>query len=473
MPIKVKQLNGRFSCQWYLPDPDADVVLRPHGEIILDGSRQPLGKVSGEVPGEPFGGFPKRYEYEYLSGQLANGAGALLINPKLEIIGHPGHFVNFPDGNATIYASAALIGRDADQLNDTKISEMRVQITHLERIFMASPIDTTTLPMQSDSKEAKWSVTTRSNDLEWYDGSTKMSITYMQSATVLAEYEFGIRFTPIIKISFDEPLEFLDAYDKWIRSLYRVISVLTGKEEDVTYLEVKPAGAKENSPFLQAFARPITQSPYMPERGRLRRQRDSALKLDADKVSLLNLVNRWNTLEDDQNPIVYTYEPYALGADQHPRARYLLLIQALEGVSNREGRLNERVEGFARKRDRVINECMKHLTGMSRKFVRKNIKKTPLNLDDLLKDMFESLPVDPTEKIGQATLVERVCTENTLKPEGALRLIRNDLAHGNKTYDFYELSEVDTILESVVRAHCLRILGMSSEVQERVLSFDD
>ncbi len=383
--------------------------------------------------------------------------------------------MNFPAGNARIFAAAALVGRGAEEISDTRVSEIRFQLTHLDRIFHTSPIgERTAQPSRSDSGEEEWSVTTRPSGLEWHDGSTRLAVTYMQSNTVFSSYEFGIRFTPVICISFDDPLDFMEAYDKWVKSMYRVMSVLTGKEEDVSYLEVKPAGVElARSPFLQVFANTVTQSPYMPERGRISRLSDSALRLDADQVSLLELIKEWNRLEEEQNPVVYTYEPYALGNEQHPRARFLLLIQALEGISNREARLNDRASSFARKRDRAINECMKFLTGANRKFVKNNLKKSPINLDDRLRDMLESLPVDLTEKIGSATLIKRLCSENNLKPESALRLVRNDLAHGNKTYDIYEIAEIAKTLQAVVRAHCLRILGLDLDIQRRALNLDE
>ncbi|WP_157120779.1 HEPN domain-containing protein [Nocardia fusca] len=473
MPIKVQQPDGRYSCRWLLPDLATEEVFRPHGEIILEGSKAPLGKASGKVPGKLQGGFPENYNYEYLNGQLSNGAGVLMITPRLEVWGQPGWGINFPDGNAKIYGAAALVGHGAEHLESADISEIRVQVSRLDRIIKSTPIESRDIPVASESNQATWSVTTRSSDQYWDDGATRIHITYMQSATVFTGYEFGIRFTPILKIKSSAPVPFLEAYDRWVRSLYRVMSVITGKNEDVTYLEVKPAGADNRSPYLQVFARPITQSPYMPERGRLRRGSDSALWLDEDGVSLLDLVKRWHELECEQNPIVYTYDPFALGADQHPRARFLLLIQALEGISSREARLNGRVVAFEKKRARVLSECMKHLTGMNRRFVKGNLKKSPINLDDRLTDMFGSLPINPIENIGKTELIDRVSREHGLKAEGALRLIRNDLAHGNRTYDVYELAEVSAILEAVVRAHALRILGMSDAVQERVLAFDD
>lgn len=473
LPLKVQQPDGTYSCQWSIPDHATGAVLQPLGQIVLGGSKPPRCSVSGPVPGEQWGGFPKRFEYEILCGRLANGAGVVLIEPTVSVMGHPGGFISFPAGNATIFSGVALVGRGAELITDTKITEISVQISHLDYIFRNSPIISRNIPMQSESGELTWSATTRSNNQIWRDGSTSMEVSHMQNATVFAEYEFGVRLTPFIRIKFDEPVEFYDAYDRWVRTLYRVMSVLTGKEEEVTFLEVRPAKWGADGPMLQVFASPVTQSPYMPERGRIPQANDSALKLDEDGISLLDLVKRWQALENEQNPVVYTYEPFALGSNQHPRARFLLLIQALEGISNKENRLQDRQAAFEKKHSRVLNECMKFLTGASRRFVKSNLRNSSINLDDRLRDMFDSLPVDPTKKIAETVLVARVCEEKGLKPEGALRLIRNDLAHGNRTYDFRELGALATVLESVVRAHALRILDLGVDVQARPLDFND
>jgi hypothetical protein len=50
----------------------------------------------------------------------------------------------------------------------------------------------------------------------------------------------------------------------------------------------------------------------------------------------------------------------------------------------------------------------------------------------------------------------------------ALRVVRNNLAHGNRGYEGEALEEVVIILELVVRAHALRILSCSKEIQARV-----
>ncbi len=51
----------------------------------------------------------------------------------------------------------------------------------------------------------------------------------------------------------------------------------------------------------------------------------------------------------------------------------------------------------------------------------------------------------------------------------ALRIIRNDLAHGTKGYDAYQLLQVVEVLERVVRAHALELLGCPDLVISRLL----
>ncbi|MFD1826782.1 MULTISPECIES: hypothetical protein [Mumia] len=59
---------------------------------------------------------------------------------------------------------------------------------------------------------------------------------------------------------------------------------------------------------------------------------------------------------------------------------------------------------------------------------------------------------------------------NARNAADALRIIRNDLAHGTKGYDAYELQQVVAVLERMVRAHALDLLGCPDKVVGRVLT---
>lgn len=77
------------------------------------------------------------------------------------------------------------------------------------------------------------------------------------------------------------------------------------------------------------------------------------------------------------------------------------------------------------------------------------------------------LPVDLTPRLAGCNLLTGYLAE-AQGPEAqrvayALSRVRNDLAHGNKGFDAYDLNETVRVLERIVRAHALRLLGVGSQ----------
>jgi hypothetical protein len=82
---------------------------------------------------------------------------------------------------------------------------------------------------------------------------------------------------------------------------------------------------------------------------------------------------------------------------------------------------------------------------------------------------------DSMGKISRSALIAEAMTDER-KPdttESALRVVRNNLAHGNRGYEAENLHEVVIVLERVVRAHALRVLGGGPKSVERLLAQDD
>lgn len=134
--------------------------------------------------------------------------------------------------------------------------------------------------------------------------------------------------------------------------------------------------------------------------------------------------------------------------------------------------MSDRTAAHQKKRSRVIGKCMAFLEGADRRFAKNQFRESSVNLDDRLRDMFESLPVDPTGRVEETSIIARMREVNKLSTVGALRTMRNCLAHGSGTYDPHELDEVCEILQIIVRAHLLRNLGVDPEIQEQFLSRD-
>ncbi len=72
--------------------------------------------------------------------------------------------------------------------------------------------------------------------------------------------------------------------------------------------------------------------------------------------------------------------------------------------------------------------------------------------------------------MAETALIKNVISASEVKINtyGALRVIRNNLAHGNRGYDASDLHAVTVILDKVTRAHTLRALGCEMKIQQRV-----
>lgn len=341
VPLKALQEPGNFRCQWFIPR-DADDgggFYQPGGEVDLLASRQPYGSVLGNVPirsspaqgGGISQGFPQHYNYSTLRGELTGGGSILLLDAHLTVMGSLGMGFNFPSGNAHIDSAVALVGRYVPNDASSMVDTIRVQITGLDKIAADSPILDRTVPIQCNQETPMtWSVTTNpDSNPTWSDAGSSLSIEHSFAATVFDRYRFSLRFAPVVRISLTKPVGFMEAYEAWVQPLYKVICALTGKEEGITYLAVSPViEGLDESPgrrLCQVFASSISQEPYMPQKEKGSRKVSPALTVGQGGVSLLELVRGWRQLEHEGNPLIHTYDPYALQPAQHPRARFLFI----------------------------------------------------------------------------------------------------------------------------------------------------
>jgi hypothetical protein len=110
------------------------------------------------------------------------------------------------------------------------------------------------------------------------------------------------------------------------------------------------------------------------------------------------------------------------------------------------------------------------------RFIKASLPRRPAtSLETALQAMLESLPVDLTGRLADCRLVAEVQQAAAQKTGtlSALRVARNNLAHGIRGYDPAVLNETVILLELVVRAQALRVLGCPDEVLRRVLKDAD
>jgi hypothetical protein len=150
-----------------------------------------------------------------------------------------------------------------------------------------------------------------------------------------------------------------------------------------------------------------------------------------------------------------------------------LLIQALEGLYGYEKRFAAQQAEFTPQRESVLSRCKHALEVVDFRFIKRYLpKRRPQGLDGVLREMLRALPTDLESELASSDLVSSVPLDPSAGVNTALdviRVVRNDLSHGNRTYDRHALGAAADILERVVRGHLLRLLEVSESAINRVL----
>lgn len=479
-----------YLCTWNVPALDGGFVALP-GSLEVRPNRPPTGTIYGDVPlkwtknaeGEGVGaGFPQDAEADVLTGTLANGSTVTVTDARL-------HY--WVPGEGTLSGSAAILRRGhifsrmrtGAQTSDARAPESPLfadcdfQVTALDAVLGARPIKSVNFP-HPDATDRSWGATyDKESTLTWDDDSAKLVVGYDGKASAGDAYRFRLQFSPAATVSLSEPASLREIVDDWVQPLRKIVSIATGKPETLTYLAVREHSDAEgaSTSLSQVFGTGIDQSPYESSTDIVRNKR-SALRCQGDGVSLLSLTKRWQELSQDHHPLIETYGAMLSVADRHPRSRFLMLIQAIEGMYGYEARADReaREADYATARAEFLARVSDLLEPEDQRFLNRRLgKRLPAGLDEALIAVITRLPVDLLDVIASTQVIVEMKTYpgvNTT-PE-ALRLLRNHLAHGEKGYDSDLLTEVVDPLERVVRAHSLRLLGCPDVVLQRVLEND-
>jgi hypothetical protein len=487
--LELKTTPGTYRCTWTLyKPPQEDDTWEVEGDVTLTAGRQPAGDVYGRAPisvaTSPHGGIsygaPQIFNYPVVYAELMSGRDAILVDAAIHVFEFDRQLGFMSGPNAYFDAWAALVGYGVPQTPDVLVDSGLVQITHLDAFAARCPIEEIGHPHDAYEDDVPFQVKFRKDSYQvWDDGDAEVALEYFISAdTGITGYHFSVAFSPTVRIELKTPVPIKDFFTSWVLPLHGLVSAATGTNEDITYWSCSPIiEGNANPPSrrqFQVFARGITQDPYASE-NTIPDKHISAIRLAKDQDSLLDLLRRWQHLHDEQNPILNTYDVQALTPDQAPRARFLLLIQALEGLCGHEGRLGRKWDKFEAKRERILDGCRKALAPKDFKYLERTLPKTPYNLDDALTEMLECLPTNLEPELAQTELVKTVVAQvdEVTGTVQALRHVRHKLSHGVETFESRDLHVAAGILGRAVRGHLLRLLEASEAAQERVLAPPD
>lgn len=474
--LKIQLSPGEYHCTVVIPD-EGPGPLRLPGILELRADDAPLALVHGEVPvhydisaSGRSADFPQVRRFKQLVAELVNGLRVTLVQAQMTV---------WFDGQADIRAQAAVLTAGGEQA--LAASAVRLQIEHLDALSPAGPLMALTYPTGSaspDNDNRTWSaVQNPDSSQSWSRDGTTLRLSYDASVTFADPYFFRMAFSPVLDIDVPEPMALQEWVTQWVQPLTRVVALATGKPAKVTYLTISApshtaSSGAENRSWSQVYGRGITQTPFASRRRDVQ-DAPAALILDAQEIGLLDIVSRWSHLAQVRHPMIETYGTFLGSPVQHPRAEFLLLLQALEGLYGHENqaKIDTRVLRHQQRREEALQRVRKALPD-DLKFIDKHLMKRPLHsLDVALRWCLTQAAVDLSPTLDACALVatvqEEYPTESTL---GCFRRARNHLAHGTRGYAAEELGEVVTILRDLVRGLLLNLLGASVQAQRRAVA---
>lgn len=198
--------------------------------------------------------------------------------------------------------------------------------------------------------------------------------------------------------------------DEYVEPIRRIISIATGTAQDLTYLAVEIEGTDSK---YQVYGTAITQAPFISSQDAVKNNA-SAVRCKVDDISLLDLALKWRQFTAEHHPLVETYGSMLHTADQHPRSRYLLLVQALEGLYGFETRAEyeQRMEKHQAKRQEMLDRVAEQIEPEAIAYLRKHLQKSPLaSLDTALQKLMSGLEVDPMAQLAQTSLVKEAMSD--------------------------------------------------------------
>lgn len=473
--IKLPFETGEHLVTWEVPDRNGDVQSIP-GLLTLELGKYPHGPLYGKMPIKWQNGaaaFPQWDEFSSLNGQLSSGIYVALMNGRIDY---------WFESQGRAIGAFAILSPIKLESSQRKYSSIEFQVEGLESVAGSAPIASVKMPMKKGDEQVYSANLNTDADFEWVKDNYRMSLTYRSSARILDPYEFIMEFGPVLRITSSTPITAADWWVKWVNPIRRLISLMTGAPRSVRYVLLSMNDARDDRWHYsdQLFGWDITQEPVNSNRDDLETIH-SSINLAEDHVNLLDVIMKWQELVDMHHPLFETYGEMVTNEGQHPRSRFLSLLQALEGSYGFEHRSSyeENKTKYAAERNRImesIRSLQPALTPSDLKFIDKHFQKEPPQgletaLAELMKRLSDEIKQElkKTEIVKQSSSSYQGTSKKELPLQSALTKARNTLSHGSGTFAPEDLEQCTGILERIVRSEAIRLLGVPEDAQKRAL----
>ncbi|OXR47001.1 hypothetical protein B7C42_00118 [Nocardia cerradoensis] len=483
-----------YPCEWTIfvkKENNEPEMQKYPGTLKLFPSISPSGTIIG---------FKEFWEIDSISGQMSRSLPNAIRYPELRcrLIDRPYEVILFDvvvsdsfGGEAVVVdGGAAIVGVDLPAGDSPKFMGIEIQVTALDAIGGRRPLASSTAPAVAEEwRSGEWSAKGNGESGQrWADDEVEVRHEYDTTARVYDPYEFRVRFSPVLRVNRTTPKDLGYWIDTWVNPLRTIISAATGREETITYVYFLGDLCESGTPDSRAqlFAKGISQTFYYSSDVDVRAAQ-IAFNVATDGLSLLDVVKRWNAEINAGNPLLQTYNPLMMAAQQHPRGKFLYTMQCLEGLDGFERRLefDKKLRGHRRERFELIQNLKdakdlidSPITAGNLKFAKSAIGGRPSeSLASCLGRMISKVPapdIEITTELSKLHIISDIMLSESAPDTilDAVRIIRNDLAHGNRDYPPRYIDEVAQVFYRLVRAHLLRYLGCSESAQKSALSSD-
>ena len=463
-----------YMCTWHLPkaaqDSADDQLVDVLGTVDLTGHHHPTASFQGILPYASDSGranFPQTNNFNCLTGTLSSGIHVALLNGQTSYWLH--------NGGGAKGAFAVLSTKPFEHDNYRKYQSVELQIDGLETIVDVAPT-TIEFTKRTDEHDESYKISIPTqNSLDWKIQEAQMRLGYAGRLRP-DRFNFRTSFAPYLRIDIEEPISLADWWLQWIIPLCDLLEVINGKPLDIMYLlafeDKDAAGPKRRAD--QVFRYDILQDCIKINERKFNHTRPF-INFQEDRVDLLKLTIKRRELEASQHPIIETYRSNAVSDDQHPRSRYLLLIQALEGLYGYEHKeeYQRRCEQYAEKRELFLERTKPAISQEDFKFLKKALPHRPASgLVGALSAIFKTLPKVIQDQINCSRIViqtRNILDDKCMSSADALTKVRNSLSHGSSAYNPNDLEEICSLLDKVVRAEIFRVLELPEVARQRIL----
>jgi hypothetical protein len=438
------------------------------GNFDARAGRSPRAGIYGEPDGlrAPMRSFPQESEIGLLRGRIRSGQDVVIGDTHLSTW--------FPDRTIAV-GGWALAGLGIAEVPELRLNEMRLQITGLVPLFGVSPIKSVTWPKTPFESDAPTYSATLDNDAHfvWDSGSLKLEASYDGNFTITDGFQHRLRFAPVLTLTAIAPMTPVEWIRRWLEPLWRVVTFLTNVKQELSWVTLgwsfdgEPSEGKRV--IGQLFGAGIMQEPYEA----VRPDHDEArplVRLTSLPHSFIDIVSRWRDIDTDDHVFLRILRLVQFQPELPEHARLAFLIQALESLHTAEHAAEDEQAqaNYAQRRNDVLEGLTS--TRIARddlQFIKENWSSRRIDsLDRRLRDLIATAPPQVQKALTdllQTEIGKSMLADDKRTIDAQIRVLRNDLMHGNRHYDAHDLRPWASAVDKLCRVQALRLLGFSQD----------